>query len=187
MESKYEQSYKKIDYTNHFTIQECESCTFTHCNFEKVKLDAAKFIDCTFKECNLSSASMQMTALRNVTFINCKMIGIHFHSCNAFGLEITFNNCNLDYCTFTEMDLRKVNFDGCHMLEVDLSGANLSKSKITNCKLVRTAFQNTDLRECDITGSIGFQINPYENKIAKMRISRTEIEGLLNQFDLNLE
>lgn len=187
MDSQYEQTYKDIDFTDDFIVQEYESCAFSNCNFESIHLDESKFIDCTFEECNFTSAQLHTTALRNIVFINCKMIGIHFDDCNAFGLEIKFLGCKLDYCIYSEMDLRKLSFEQCSMIEVDFSSSNLSNTKLTNCNLERATFNNTNLSNADIRGSFGFQINPSNNKVSKMHVSISEIEGLLSQFDLKID
>lgn len=187
MKSQYEQNFINRDFTVKYNIQEFENCHFKNCNFNNVIFENSKFIDCSFETCDFSSANIHQTIFRNIQFMHCKMIGIRFDECNPFGLGASFQSCNLDYSMFSGMDLRKVNFDACTMIEVDLSESNLQKSNLTNCRLLNAVFDNTDLRETDLRGSIGFRINPLQNKIKKMKISRTEIEGILQQYDLCIE
>jgi len=115
------------------------------------------------------------------------MIGLRWDTCNEFGLSMHFVDCVLDYSVMSGMDLRKTTFDNCSMLEVDLSESNLSQSKLVNCNLIRTTFDNTKLVATDLRGSIDFDINPKSNDINNMKISRVQIEGLLNEFDLVID
>ena len=187
MEHHYEVEYNDISYSDGFDVAEYEACIFINCHFESTKLGESKFIDCRFEECNMSSCDVHTAAFRNVQFNKCKMIGIMFYTCNAFGLSMKYDGCVLDYSVLTDMDLRKTAFENCSLVEVDLSNANLNKSKLLNCNLSRATFASTDLSYADLRESIGFDIDPRNNNVNRLRISRSEIEGLLRAYDLDLK
>lgn len=186
MESQYEKEFNKVVFTNNFEVQEYESCIFNGCNFEIQILGESRFIDCRFIECNFSSCNLNHTAFRDVNFKDCKLIGLRFDMCNQFGFAINFENCVLDYSMMNEVDLRKSKFKNCSLIEVDFSFAILTKSKIYNCNLSRAKFERSEMQELDIRESIAFRIDPTKNNIQKMKISSTQLSGLLSEYNLDI-
>ena len=184
MEEHYEQEFKDIAYNNTYQAALYESCTFINCSMESIKLGDSRFIDCRFEGCDLSNCNIHGTAFRNVVFMSCKMMGLRIDTCNAFGLSLEFNGCVLDYSIFADVDLRKSTLNNCTLLGVDFSGANLNKSKITNCSLNGATFNNTNLKESNLLGSTNIILDPLNNDIYKMKISQTELIGLLSDYHL---
>src|SRR5699024_3193905 len=98
---------------------EYENCTFTKCNFSHTKLSSFHFVECTFTDCDLSLAQLEKTILQGVSFINCKMLGLHFYSCNNFGLALSFENCLLTHSSFYHLKIPKTLFKNCLLREVN--------------------------------------------------------------------
>lgn len=184
MEEYYEIQYVDQTYNGIFEVATYESCTFRNCNMESLKMGESKFIDCTFEECDLSNCDIHGTAFRNVRFASCKMIGLRFDTCNHFGLAMEMTSSVLDYCIFTKVDLRKCNLMACSLKDVDFAEANLQKIEMTNCTLTGAIFYDTNLIGADLRESTEIIINPRDNQILKMKISQSELIGLLSNYKL---
>ena len=51
------------------------------------------------------------------------------------------------------------------MREVDLAGADLRRTELTDCDLGAATFAGTDLREASLLGSSGYVVDPAENRV----------------------
>lgn len=110
MEKTYteEKTFKKFDFKNNpLTNGEYDNCKFVDCDFSDVDLSYCKFTDCEFSGCNLSLIKMVKTAFQDVKFRDCKMLGLHFDSCNEFGLSFSFENCILNLSSFYKTKIKK--------------------------------------------------------------------------------
>jgi uncharacterized protein YjbI with pentapeptide repeats len=165
---------------------EYEVCHFSHCNFSGVDLSGYKFIDCSFEDCNLSMAKLNKTVLNGIKFIGCKMPGLHFDTCQAFGLSFSFDNCQLNYSNFFGTKIPKTVFKNTNLLEVDFTESQLNGSIFDHCDLVRAVFENTNLEKSDFRTAIHYVIHPEKNRIKKARFSTDGLPGLLQQYDIDI-
>lgn len=184
MEEYYEIEYRDLVYKETFEVAVFECCTFINCSMESLKLGESRFVDCRFEECDLSNCNIHGTAFRNVVFMACKMMGLRFDTCNYFGLSVDIRNSVLDYSVFAGVDLKKSKIDGCSLKDVDFTATDLQKIKMTNCTLNGATFDRSNLIGIDLRGTTGIRINPHNNQINKMKISQTELIGLLSDYQL---
>lgn len=168
-------------------IGEYVNCTFINCNFANVNLAHFIFDKCRFDTCNLSSVILNQTALREVIFVSCKMLGVHFDSCNPFLFSVNFDNCILNLSSFYKVKLKGIKFKNCSLQEVDFSESDLSNSSFDNCDLLQAVFDSSVLEKADFRTAINFAINPERNKIKKARFSFQGLPGLLQYLDISIE
>ncbi len=167
-----------------FTRGEYEQCRFIQCNFSSTDLSNCRFIDCVFEGCNLSNAKINQTAFREVKFIQCKMLGLHFDTCQAYGVSFSFDACMLNHSSFYGTSIKKSIFSNCQLQETDFTGADLSGALFENCNLFRATFENTNLEKADFTSATDYTIDPALNKIKKARFGVMGLAGLLTRYDI---
>ncbi|MDD5674490.1 MAG: pentapeptide repeat-containing protein [Chitinivibrionales bacterium] len=183
-----EKSFSKIDFTQNPPAEgEYENCTFTNCDFSNTDFADRHFMDCAFEDCNLSMVKLFGTALQEVAFKKCKMLGLHFENCQAFGLSVRFEDCNLDHSSFFKTRLKKTLFKNTKLIEVDFSGCDLSGAVFDACDLTRATFENSVLEKADLRSAYNFSIDPEKNRIKKAKFSLAGIAGLLDNYDIEIE
>jgi uncharacterized protein YjbI with pentapeptide repeats len=170
----------------HFQIGEYDECTFIHCDFSGVDLSSSVFTDCVFTGCNFSMSKLNGTSFSKVKFMDCKMIGIHFETCNPFMFTVFFKHCILDLSSFHGMKIPAIQYVHCSMREADLTDTNLTGAIFTGSDLYMTVFQQTNLEKADLSEAHHFHINPVANKVKKAKFSREGLEGLLVGFDIKI-
>lgn len=166
---------------------EYENCTFVNCDLSESDFNGFKFIDCSFEGCNLSMIKPTHAAFQEVTFKDSKMLGIRFDTASGFGLSFSFENCRLDHSSFFRLKLRKVRFRNCDMEGVDFGEADLTEALFESTKLVQAIFDNTILEKADLRTASGFSIDPERNKLKKARFSQTNIAGLLDKYQIQVD
>lgn len=166
---------------------EYENCIFADCNFENLDFSEFIFTDCRFETCNLSLAKIHLTVFRDAVFRNCKMLGLHFDTCNDFGLSFSFTGCQLNHSSFYSLKMKKTVFRNCQMHEIDFTDANLSAAIFDNCDLLLAAFDHTNLEKTDFRTSFNFSIDPDINRMKKAKFTLSGLPGLLNKFDIDIE
>lgn len=166
---------------------EYTDCQFVRCSFANSDLSGYIFEDCEFTECDLSNIQLKNTALKNVKFDQCKMIGLPFHDCHEFLLEMSFNQCQLDYSSFNGLKITNTQFTKCECKEVDFENSNLSKSVFKETDLQGAVFINCDLSGANFISANNYSINPTNNILRKAIFSRFNIIGLINHLDINLK
>ena len=181
-------TYAKTDFTKQpFLKGEYDHCSFNHCNLSGCDLSGTRFIDCHFAHCNLSLAKLIGTVLRDVLFRDCKMLGLHFEQCNAFGLTFSCDGCTLDHSSFYQVKIKKTRFKNTQLKEVDLTECDLSGSSFEACDFWGAHFEQTILEKADFRTSVNYSINPEQNRIKKARFSLSEIAGLLDKYDIDID
>lgn len=180
-----DQVFENTDYTiKPLPIAEYEACRFTTCNFSATLLNNFSFIDCVFENCNLSNVSLSETIIRDIEFNSCKMLGLHFDSCNSFLFSATFNSCTLNFSSFYKLKLKNFIFKNCTLHEVDFADADLCGASFTNCDLKDATFDNTVLEKADLSTSFNYTIDPEKNKIKKAKFSADGLHGLLTKYGI---
>ncbi|MCW3103152.1 MAG: pentapeptide repeat-containing protein [Bacteroidetes bacterium] len=180
--------FDKINFTEQQLEKgEYENCTFANCNFSATDLSGINFSGCEFRSCNLSMAKTLKTGFCDIQFTDCKLLGLHFETCNEFLFSAYFENCILNLSSFYRMKIKKTKFSRCSMHEVDLSGADLSGAIFDNCDLAKAKFENTILERADLRTSWNYSIDPEINKIKKAKFSKQGIAGLLDKYDIEIE
>lgn len=166
---------------------EYENCIFKNCNFVENNLSGFKFMECEFISCNISMAKLDKTALRDIQFKDCKMLGLHFDTCNEFGLSFSFEGCQLNYSSFYTTKIKKTIFRNSQLQEVDFAESDLSSSVFENCDLSLASFKNTILEKADFRTSFNYSIDPEINRIKNAKFSLLGISGLLDKYDIEIE
>jgi len=190
MNSEYisDRCYEKTDFRIvGLPSAEYEACRFISCDFSESDFSNFSFTDCEFIDCNLSLVKLIFTGFRDVKFTGCKMIGLHFDQCNDFGLSFSFEKCFLDQSVFFRKKLKKCCFKNCHLIEADFTECDLSGSLFENCNLSGSIFDNTNLEMADLRSAYNFSIDPEQNRIKKAVLSRQNLEGLLNKYNIVID
>lgn len=164
-----------------------ECCSFVNCNFEKVDIGGINFTECEFTGCNISMANISKTSFKDVTFKNCKMLGLHFNSCNSIIFSVIFDTCILNFSSFFKLKLKSTQFINSNLQEVDFTEANLSTLKFDNCNLQGAIFENTNLEKTDFRNAYNYILDPELNQIKKAKFSTQGIIGLLSKYDIEIE
>lgn len=129
---------------------------------------------------------MNNTSWRDVQFVECKMTGADFTNSSTFS-SFHFRKSHLQYASFVGMKLwlSKAQFI-CNLQEAYFDEANLSSALFDRCDMERAEFTKTNLEKADLSTSYHFDINPNTNRIRKARFSKTELEGLLRSFGIQV-
>ena len=179
-----DQSFERINSLNQGTYEQCE---FLGCDFSNLDISAFVFTDCRFNDCNLSMATLNNTGFKNVNFTTCKLLGLRFDDCNAFGFAVTFDTCILNHCSFYKTKLTNTRFTQCQMHEVEFTEADLHSAIFDACDLHFSTFERTNLEKADFRTAVNFSINPTLNRIKNAKFSRDRLAGLLDSFSIVIE
>ena len=183
-----DKTFERIDFTKtHLVRGEYDNCVFKNCNFYSTDLSSFTFNECEFKGCDFSLSVMKGTILNDARFIDCKLLGLHFENCNGIVLSVNFANCILKLSSFYKLKLKKTRFKSCNLQDADFTETDLSGSTFENCDLQRAIFVNTNLEKVDFRSSFSYSFDPEKNRIKKARFSRTEVIGLLDKYDIEIE
>jgi fluoroquinolone resistance protein len=181
-------TFDKIDFTTIKLIKgEYYSCVFINCNFYGTDISNFTFNECEFRGCDLSLSKVNSTILNDVKFFDCKLLGLHFKDCNDFVLSIKFENCSLKLSTFYKLKLKKTIFKNCNLQEVDFAETDLTSSIFDKCDLKNAIFSNTNLEKVDFYSSFNYSFDPEKNRIRKARFSRSEVIGLLDKYNIEID
>ncbi|MEL6721093.1 MAG: pentapeptide repeat-containing protein [Bacteroidota bacterium] len=182
-----EEIYDGQDFTvSPLGIGEYECCEFKNCRFVEVNLSKIRFIDTTFIDCDWSNTKIHQTSLQDVKFKDCKLLGIHFDSCNDFGFAVSFETCILDHSVFYQMKLNRSSFHDCQLHHVDFTEADLSTSTLSKCDLLNASFDYTNLEKADLLKAFNFSIDPEKNKLKGAKFSLPEVVRLLDKYGLDI-
>lgn len=183
-----DQSFQAIDYTGEkLNKAEYENCSFVNCVFSTTDISNLSFTDCVFENCDLSNAKLKNAAFRDVKFKESKLVGLHFQNCSEFLFSVEFTNCQLNLSSFYKRNLKRAKFKNCALHEVDFTEADLMASIFDNCDLAGAIFENTNLQQVDFRTSFNYSIDPELNRIKKAKFSRSEVVGLLNKYNIEIE
>jgi uncharacterized protein YjbI with pentapeptide repeats len=146
-----------------------------------------QFVECEFIDCNFSNAIVKDTAFKDVNFINCKIIGVNFHECDSFLLQFRFKECQLNFSSFYQLKIPKTKFEHCNLEEVDFTATNISSSLFDNCDLKGAVFEETNIEKSDFRTAFNFNVAPEQNRIKGAKFSRSNIDGLLLQYQIVID
>ncbi|HSC53017.1 MAG TPA: pentapeptide repeat-containing protein [Phnomibacter sp.] len=166
---------------------EYEQCNFESCNMANAPLGNFQFIDCVFTNCDLSLANLSQTALRNVQFRHCKLVGVHFETCNPFLFEVHIEHSNLQLASFEGMKMKQAGFKNCQLLETDFTKADCTKAVFADCDFAGAIFDATILEQADFRTSYNYTIDPDSNRIRKAKFSMEGLEGLLQKYQIVID
>ena len=182
-----DQTFTSINFSNNKNIgKEYEHCTFNSCTFAQADLRNIKFTDCSFKECDLSMVNLVNTGIRSCEFVKCKMLGINFSECSTLLFSLQVNDSTLSHSSFHGMKLKKSKFSSCTFEETDFTEADLFACQFSDCSFSRAIFENTNLKEVDLSSSLDFDIDPQRNDIYHTIFSKDNLMGLLGKYDIKL-
>ena len=181
-------AFENIDYAEHpLPHGEYENCTFTNCTLHHADLSGFVFRGCAFTACDFSLATVRNTTFRDARFTECKLMGVHFDTCNKLLLTVEFDACMLKHSTFHKLALKKTRFAGCTLHDADFTDADLTQSVFDRCDLLNAQFDRTTLRQADLRTSFNYIIDPEKNNVKKARFSLSGVVGLLQKYDVVVE
>jgi uncharacterized protein YjbI with pentapeptide repeats len=115
------------------------------------------------------------------------MLGLRFDNCNSFGLSLRFENCSLNHSSFYGVKIKKTTFKKAQLQEVDFTESDLTSSLFEDCDLARATFGNTILEKTDFRTAYNYSIDPERNRIKRAKFSLTQVVGLLDKYDIDIE
>lgn len=89
--------------------------------------------------------------------------------------------------SFFKLKMKSTRFENCNLQEADFTQSDLSGSVFENCDLQKAIFDNTNLERVDFRTSFNYVIDPDKNRIKKAKFSRTDVFGLLEKYDIEIE
>jgi len=187
MSSCFDKEFRQINWSSlPEGVDDFENCEFNACDFSNANFSRYRFTDCTFSDCNLSLMKVSSTSMQSVLFRECKMLGIHFDSLNAFGIVIGFESCTLNHSSFYQLNLKKSPFNNCELQECDFSECDLSGAIFSGSNLLHAKFDRTNLEGTDFTGAVNFTIHPEINKMRGAKFSSNALSGLLTHYKIQI-
>jgi len=115
------------------------------------------------------------------------MLGLPFYDCSEFGLSFSFDNCNLGHSSFYKTKIKKTVFRNSQINEVDFTDCDLAHSSFENCNLAKARFENSILEKVDFRTSFNYSIDPEINRVKKAKFSLTQVGGLLDKYDIEID
>lgn len=82
------------------------------------------------------------------------------------------------------MSLKKTAFLNTELKECDFTEADLTEAVFSKCDLMRTIFERTNLTKTNFETAFHLQLDPEKNTLKKTIFSESNIEGLLSKFDI---
>ena len=181
-------TFTKIDFTKtKIKKGEYDNCRFVNCNFEGINASNIQFLECEFIDCNFSNTNVKNTAFKDVQFINCKLLGVKFHECDGFLLQLQCSDCQLQLASFYRLKIPKTRFKNCNLQEVDFTEANISSAVFDHCDLKNTIFNQTNLEKTNFVTAYNYVIHPEENRLKGAKFSKEGVIGLLSGFGVVIE
>lgn len=183
-----QETYERDDFSGERPFDgEVYECRFENCDFTESDLSGVAFVDCVFDGANLSMAKLNNTRLQGVRFADCKLMGVDFSVCSDFALSVEFADCMLDFASFWGKQIPRTRFADCSIKEVNFSECDLSRAVFEACDLSQAVFDRTDLTKADLRGARRFSIDPDQNTITRAKFARSELVGLLDKYDIDVE
>ena len=161
-----------------------ENCVFQNCQFQEGLLDNQNFVECQFVNCDLTNTNVAHTQFNDVRFEGCKLVGVHFETCDPLLLGLGFKGCNLTLASFYEMDISGTHFLDCRMHKMDFTESVLSKCNFAECDLKDAVFEGTHLERASFISAFNYTIDPNKNRVKKARFSQEGLIGLLKKYDI---
>ncbi|UJH68733.1 pentapeptide repeat-containing protein [Allomuricauda sp. SCSIO 65647] len=183
-----DKKYVKEDFrTQRLAKGDYENCHFEDCLFQEGFLDNQNFVECRFVNCDLTNVNIANTQFNDVVFEACKLMGIHFETCDPLLLTLQFKKCNLSLASFYEMDMPNTRFENCKLHQVDFTMTKLMACLFPECDMKGALFEGADLGRADFTSAVNFNIDPTKNNIKKAIFSQSGLIGLLKKYDIAVE
>lgn len=126
------------------------------------------------------------TALREIIFADCKILGVRFDECNAFGFSAQFVRNQLDHASFFQLKMNGTIFSHCRLRETDFTETELNGAVFEACDLEGAVFDHTQLQKADFRSAHGFVIDPETNDIRKAKFSPQGLIGLLHKYGIEV-
>lgn len=86
---------------------------------------------------------------------------------------------DFSHASFFITKIKNTLFENCQLLETDLTG-----SLFDNCDLTGATFANTNLEKTDFSTAFNYSIDPDNNRIKKAKFALPAVLALLNKHDI---
>ena len=166
-----------------------ERCLFSHTSFKEATLQQCRFLDCSFKGGDFAMTALDGSRFSGVQFQDLRFLAVDWTKASwGAGLEapLLFERCELKHATFIGMDLEAWRFLDCELRDVDFRRAVLRRTIFSDTNLCGSLFQETDLREADLSTARNYTIAACDNLLAGARFSLPEAMALLDQLGIDL-
>jgi uncharacterized protein YjbI with pentapeptide repeats len=100
--------------------------------------------------------------------------------------KITCRSCKLDYASFIGFTLKGSSFLSCTLRGGDFRTADLREVDLIECDWAEADFEHTDLRGLDLSHEVNFMVNPSMNKVSGLKLSRYQVDGILNHWGIKI-
>jgi fluoroquinolone resistance protein len=181
--------YDNQDFTNLNLQQslisraEFQSCSFNKCNLSRSTLSECRFYDCTFLACDFSLIKPSGSQFRNSSFSGSKLVGINWlEGSKQFSTD--FEDCLMNLSSFFGMNLKKRKLKNCIAHEVDFSESNMTDCNCTGSDFAQSIFAKTNLTKADFSNATNYLIDFRNNNLTKAKFSLPEALSLLKILDI---
>jgi len=162
--------YEKIFEGCEIENQEADKANFKQVVFKNVVFRddlfrGADMEDVRFENCDLSNIDLSQAILYRCEFENCKMVGANLS-------EAAFHNTTISRCNASYSNLR---FLSCKRVEIRQSIFDFADFQ--SAKFVDLGFEDTSLRECQMSGSSLCGIDMRTCDIEGIGIRMEDIKG----------
>jgi uncharacterized protein YjbI with pentapeptide repeats len=99
---------------------------------------------------------------------------------------MSFENCNLESASFFGMKMKDTRFTQSKLNHADFTNADIQGADFSGSDLTDTRFDNTNLEKADFRSSIGFQIDPENNRLKKAKFNAQNALLLLQKYRLDI-
>ena len=182
----YDETFEDINVSKEIINSiEFDNCVFKNCIFHTTTFQHCKLVECRFENCDLSLVKIKSSIFNDINISNSKAIGINW-TLAAEPFEINFDNSDISMSSFYDLDLRGCDIISCKANDVDFGRTNLEKANFKETDLLGSTFDNTILKDADLTGAINYMINPELNNIKNTKVSLPEAVSFLEFLDLKV-
>ena len=182
-----DKTFSKLVFTSNWESTSYENCVFEHCTFDKTDFSNSSFTECEFNSCTFRLCKVYQATFKECICADTQLVGLHFDKANTISFSIQFNSCKIEVCSFVNMNLKLCEFNQTRIKECDFSNSDLTNIVFEECDLIGSIFSNTILDKTDFRTATNYRIHPETNRLKKTRFSRSNLEGLLRDYDIRLD
>lgn len=187
MEDIYDQAFSHQKFGNtKLKKGTYESCRFEDCDFQDLHLSQYTFIDSEFQDCDFSNIRWKESQFQDCLFTRCKLIGLRFEELSRFGLALELRDCRVDYSSMFGFAPARFKMTGGSAVEVDFSQAQLQSSTFEAVDFANAQFDHTNLSQAQMIDCLNLVLNPAENQVKGMSVSKRSLPGLLIPYGLKI-
>ncbi len=164
-----------------------EDCTFKNCQFVGVTFQETIFRECVFQDCIWSLIKLNSTRMQGVEFIDSKIMGTSFSGIHNLSPEIRFKRSKLELCQFESLELNDFQLTESVVTECMFYNCTLKEGDFSKTQFNAVQFESNNLSKADFRQAIGYDFDPWDNRVKGAKFSTPEVLGLLQSLQINIE